>query len=66
MITDNNKKLEGKTLRCSKCEADVFIPSNQVGGFWHLSGWVDINGVKHWGSVCPPCFRKLSGKEVVQ
>jgi hypothetical protein len=48
-----------KTLHCKLCDQDIFIPHNQVGGFWHLGGWSNPHGIKFWGGYCSPCFRKL-------
>jgi hypothetical protein len=49
----------GKTLHCKLCDQDIFIPHNQVGGFWHLSGWSNPHEIKFWGGYCSSCFRKL-------
>ena len=48
-----------KVLHCKWCDQDIFIPHNQVGGFWHLGGWTNPHGLKFWGGYCSPCFRKL-------
>ena len=44
---------------CSKCGEKVLLKRTQVGGFWHLSGWSDKNGVKHYGGHCTKCFALL-------
>jgi DNA-directed RNA polymerase subunit RPC12/RpoP len=48
-----------RTLVCSKCGKEVFIPFNQVGGFWHLAGFETQDGEKHFGGHCPECFDKI-------
>jgi hypothetical protein len=50
---------EDKTRRCQGCNLDIFIPHNQVGGFWHLSGRENKHGRKFWGGYCSSCFSKL-------
>jgi hypothetical protein len=48
-----------KELVCSKCLKAIIIKKFYIGGYWHLNGWVDPAGFKHYGSVCAPCFDKL-------
>ena len=61
------KHFEDKTLRCNGCLQDIHIPFNQVGGFWHLTGWENKHGIKFWGGYCPDCFDKLHDvKEMVK
>ena len=48
-----------KELWCEGCKKHIKIKFNQVGGFWHLNGWTNKNGVKFWGGYCTPCFDKL-------
>ncbi|PNX47177.1 MAG: hypothetical protein BV459_05010 [Thermoplasmata archaeon M11B2D] len=50
------KHFNDKTLRCSFCKKDVFIPYNQVGGFWHLNSFTGGDGEKYYGGACPSCF----------
>ena len=50
---------EDKKLLCKGCNKHILIPHNQVGGFWHLSGWPNEHGVKFYGGYCSPCFDKL-------
>ena len=60
MTSDSSEvHFEGKTLYCKGCSQDIFIPHNQVGGYWHLSGWTNQHGLKFWGGYCSPCFSKL-------
>jgi hypothetical protein len=51
---------EDKVRHCDNCHKDVHIPHNQVGGFWHLSGWEDKDGKKHYGGMCSECFGEMS------
>jgi len=50
---------EDKVLTCVKCKRQVKIPHNQIGGFWHLNGYADPSGTKHYGGHCLKCFDKL-------
>ena len=54
------KHFGDKTRHCDCCHKDVLIPFNQVGGFWHLKGWEDSNGKKHFGGCCSECFHTMS------
>lgn len=51
--------LDYKSLRCDRCERDIWLPSNHAGGFWHLSGWSNPHGIKFSGGYCSPCFTAL-------
>ena len=55
----SKKHCDDKVLRCVKCNRYVLIPHNYVGGAWHLSGWADPTGTKHYGVHCCPCFDAL-------
>jgi len=44
---------------CSKCGRTVLIPHNQIGGFWHLSGFIDKAGIRHYGGYCCECFDQI-------
>ena len=48
-----------KVLHCKGCDKDIVIRFNQVGGFWHLSGWTNPHGLKFWGGYCSKCFYAL-------
>lgn len=50
---------EDRTLHCKGCDKGILIKHNQVGGFWHLSGWPNPHGVKFSGGYCAPCFIAL-------
>ena len=53
------RNFEDKTLRCKGCDKDILIPHNQIGVFWHLTGWENPHGIKFWGGYCSKCFHKL-------
>jgi len=67
ILSDKECHFEKKTRHCKGCNRDIVIPHNQIGGFWHLSGWTNKNGLKFWGGYCSACFSKLHrAKQEVQ
>ena len=53
------KHFDDKERICSKCGSTVIIPHNQIGGFWHLSGFVADDGSRHYGGHCDACFNAV-------
>jgi len=59
METGAKQHFEDKIRICVRCSKKVLIKHNQVGGFWHLSGYEDKDRNKHYGGHCSECFDKL-------
>lgn len=51
-----------KIRKCMRCEREILIPFNQIGGFWHLSNHVGKDGKKWSGGVCSNCLDIIDGK----
>ena len=57
--TVSKRHFEDKILNCTGCFQNIPIPYNQIGGFWHLNGWMNKHGLKFYGGYCSECFDKL-------
>jgi len=44
---------------CCKCLNHVPVRIEAHEGYWHLNGWIDSKGRKHYGQTCIPCFTNL-------
>jgi len=54
-LDDKNNKI----LKCVRCNRDILIKPDQIGGLWYLNGYEDKKGKKHYGSYCLKCFAEL-------